>query len=194
MEEKTQLQQEMEKTEQDNFELVKSNFKGNLGLVKTIRKAMYQLPLNAVDLANLISLKSNAPLLTLLRANFCPELSENTPLGQQPDFFTTVKVKEVAPDIAVWQFKGMKLWQDYVKQQMEAIEAGACQKEYKIRFSDLVLIEDDDTDERIFTKQFARTNIFGTVDGRLSLLYMQANAPKETEEQKRAREAKNSSK
>jgi hypothetical protein len=192
-EEKIQLVQETEQKEKKDLSILRTNFTGNLNLVKTIRKAMFQLPLNALDLASLQNLKGNKDLLKLLRSNFCPELSEETPLGQQPDFFTTVKVKEVTPDIAVWHYKGIKLWQDYTKQQLDAIEQGTIQDEQEMKFEDFMQMEDM-TDMEIFTNQFARTNITGNVDGRLSLLYMQANAKEKTPEEIKKEQEKNSSK
>lgn len=173
--------------------LIRSTFKDNEALVKTIRKAMLQQKLNAVDLANLLSLMPNKDLQRILRDYLCPELNEDTPIGVQGDFFMSIPIKDIQPENAVWHIRGVSLWREYMKQQLDAIFSGNAQKKQKLVFADLEATEGL-SDVEVFVNHFARTHIAKQIDLTLLKLIAKANEKEKTPEELEKEREQNSSK
>lgn len=182
---------ENKKAEQQ-VDLIKATFKNNDALAQSIRKAMYQFPLNAVDLAHLNSIKDNKELFNIIKAQLLPEFTEETTIGIQGDAFMSIPMKDLPPDMAILHVKGVKLWRDYLKQQLKALENGTLQEKQKISYKGLEEVEL--SDEQVFINFFARTHIARQVDSQLLYLLSTANEVKKTPEQLKKEQEKNSSK
>jgi hypothetical protein len=174
--------------------LIKGVFSENEDLLKVIRKVFYQMPLNAVDLSLLqVTFKEKEGLKKVLRKVLLPTLSPDVPLQQNIDLWLLVKVKELPVSEASVHIKSIKIWIDYMNQQLKVIESGKYIKKPKISFNELTNIKNK-TDWDLFANMLARNTIVNHVEQQLQQLLMLAGLKNETPEQTIERLHKDSAK
>lgn len=176
----------------EELSLIKSTFAENDDLIKAVRKAILQMPLNAVELSLIgLNFKDKEDMMRIMRKNFTPELDGNVPLGQEIDLFLTIGLKDMLPDIAAIHLKSIKIWHDYLVERMDELEGKKVAKPTKLK--DLKNI-DDKTDEQMYVDMLARNTIVNSTEQQLNQLYILAGAKDETPEETIKRLHKDSSK
>lgn len=169
--------------------LIKSTFKDNDSLLKSIRKAMLQLPLNAIDLSNLKLL--NKDLLAILRKTFLPTIDPEAPLTQVIDLWMTVSIADKLPKEAYPHLIARQRLIEYIEQQLGYLENGN-KFEKEIRFSDFINLDSGDYDS-IYANLTARNTMIQHTEQQLSVLQILAEQ-NETDEEIKEKQNKNSSK
>jgi hypothetical protein len=184
---KTQL------TKYTNEELIllKNTFANNPDLMKSIRKALLQLPLTAIDLANLSLLKED--IFKVMRKALCPTITGDEPLLMVSDHFTSISLRDMQPAVAVLHLKAINIWKEYMEQELTRLEGSEPKR--AIRLWGLDKIEEDDEDLDYYVKVFARNNIINGVEsGLYQLLILGSQKDNETAEETSKRLLADSSK
>jgi len=178
---------------ESELSVIKNTFADNDGLLKALQKFFLQIPLNVVDLSLLqTSIKSKELLKTIKKVVF-PELTDDVPFLQIWDYTLGIDFKGKMQEQIVADIKSNKLFIDYFKQQLKALENGEWAIQQKIKLSELGDITDKlDTD--LYIDTLARNNIIGTVSGRMSQLYVLAGRKTETPEEQEKRLTQDSTK
>jgi hypothetical protein len=174
--------------------LIKGVFSENEDLFKSMRKIFYQMPLTAIDLGRFqVSLKSKE-LLAILRKMFLPILDSELPLQQNIDLMMTIKLNEMPVSEGAVHLKSIKIWIDYMNQQLKVIESGKyAVKSPKINFNKLTDLKDK-TDWDMYTDVLARNTIINHTEQCLRQLLILAGKKDETPEQTVERLSKDSNK
>jgi hypothetical protein len=179
---------------QDELLLIKGVFAENDELLKTIRKVMYQMPLNAVDLSRIeVTFKGKEGLLKVVRKLFLPELSADVPFQQNIDLWQLIKLKELIVEEAAIHLDSIQIWIDYMEQQLKVLETGKAIKKPKISFKGLTVLKDK-TSWQKFAEMLARNTIVNHVEQCLQQLLILAGLKEESPEQTIERLTKDSSK
>ncbi len=184
---------EQKQKEQRDGELIKNTFKDNESLLRSMRKFFYQMPLNAVDLANLTGNFKNKDLIVLIREIFLPKLDSESPLGSQSEVILNIPLKELQPDMAVLHIRAVSLFEKYTEQQLQKLASGDYQEQGTIFLEEMKEIEDC-IDRDIFVNTFARNMTIGHVERKLMWLSQRANekekTPEDIEKDKKANSSK----
>lgn len=116
--------------------IIKNTFVDNVDLLIAIRNHILQLKNTAVQLGLIATrLTGKKDVLKVLRKKLLPELDPEIPLGQQQDLFLTIPVKDMYNDQAIIHIKAVKIWYDYMDQQLSILEDKKVEKPF--RLSDL---------------------------------------------------------
>ena len=171
--------------------LIKAIFLDNESILKVIRKAMLQLPLNAVD-QSIISLNITGKkgVLAILRKTFLPEIDPEAPLNQVIDLWMTVNITDKTPEEAYPHLIARSKLIEYIDQQLTYLETG---KEGKIKFNSFLGIDNKDPEDA-YSDLVARNTMISHTEQQLSGLEILANLPIETTEEAKDRLKKDSSK
>lgn len=178
---------------EEELELMKATFADNDNLIKAMRKMFLQMPLNAVDLSVLTGRFKDKELNRVVRKEFLPELNADVPLGQQIDFWMTVPLNQLLPDVGAVHLKAIKVWTDYINQQLDVLKDVNKAGKEKIRLEDLTDMEGKG-DEEIYINMMARNCIINGVEAQLRELVGLAGFKNETPEEKEERMEKDSTK
>ncbi len=163
--------------------LIKGTFKDNEELLKTIRKVFYQMSLNTVDLSRLqITFNGKKELQKVMRKMFLPEIDADIPFQQQIDLWMTIKLKDMIVSEAAVHLKSIKVWYDYINQQLKTIENGKYDKKQKMIFNKLIDIKDK-TDWDMYANVMARNTIINHVEMCLQQLSFLSEKKDETPEE-----------
>lgn len=172
------------------IEIVKNTFKDNDQLIKSIRKSMLQLPLNAVDLSALqLNLKGQVP--DVIRKQFTPVIDGTEPLGAITDNWFAIDIKGRLFEDAIPVIKAHIKLIDYVNQQLDELTTGKEKRD--ILLKDLTAF-DKKADMDIYIDLIARNTIILVIEQKLMALNQMANQIDETPQQREEREKRNSSK
>ena len=170
---------------------IKEVFSENEELLKTIRKIMLQMPLNAVDLAELEFIRK-PNILNVLRKTFLPTLDPDAPLNQIVDLWMTVQLADKEPLDALYQLRARELLINYINQQLKVLED---KSKEKIKFGKLINLKKPNAEAgEIYFKMVARNSIIQHIEMQLNMLYILAGLKEETLEQTQERLKKDSSK
>lgn len=175
------------------LQIIKNTFAENDDLLKTIRKVMLQMPLNAVDLSRLELIKKKE-VLAILRKTFLPTLDADAPINQQLDLWMTVQIVDKTSDEAYPHLKAREMVIDYIDQQLYMLEEG-CKVPYgkeKIKFSKLVNLERVDT--KVYIDMITRNTIVNHIEMQLMMLKILGGLKDETLEETQERLKKDSAK
>lgn len=163
-------------------------FKDNEQCLKAIRKVMYQMPLNAVELSSISLVKPS--IWAVVRKCFLPVLDGEAPLGQVIDLFMTCPLKDLMPDIADYHLESIKLWEDYINQQLTELET---KEKGQLSFREMRSLEGKSYRSR-YIDMMARNTIINHTEAQLVQIKTLSNLTKPTQEELEEREEKNSSK
>ena len=170
---------------------IKEVFSENEELLKTIRKIMLQMPLNAVDLAELEFIRK-PNILNVLRKTFLPTLDPDAPLNQIVDLWMTVQLADKEPLDALYQLRARELLINYINQQLKVLED---KSKEKIKFGKLINLKKPNAEAgEIYFKMVARNSIIQHIEMQLNMLHILAGLKEETLEQTQERLRKDSSK
>jgi hypothetical protein len=172
------------------LDIIKGTFLDNYELLIAVRKVMLQMPLGAVDLAILLVFKGKDELNKVMRKTFLPELDSEAPLGQEIDLWMILPIDKMTPTEAYPHLQANKIAIDYIDQQLETLKD--TNKVGKIRLSEMVGIKPDETETYI--NNVARNTIIGFTENQLVQLRTLAEQNRETEEERKLRESKDSNK
>lgn len=175
-------------------DLVKSAFKDNDELLKTILKVFLQMPLNTVEQAILTPLKGHTQVLGILRRQLLPTL-DNTmageiPIGQALDLWMTIDIKEKSPEEGVNFVKARELLIKYLDQQLGVLEG---KSEGKMKLAECIDFKSKDPAE-VYINLLMRNTLIYHVQSMLSNLKIMAEMKEETLEQAKERMKKDSMK
>jgi hypothetical protein len=179
----------------DELQIIKNTFAENDDILIAIRKVMYQMALNALDLS-LLETNLKGEVMKVVRKTFLPVIDANVPIRQQIDFWLTVPLNTLLPDIGTVHLKSVKKWIDYIEQQLKMIEEANYknyQKGQKIKLKDLENIENK-SDEEMYIDMLARNTIINHTEQQLDQLKGLAGLKTETPEQTIERLQKDSNK
>jgi hypothetical protein len=181
----------------EEMDIIKRTFAENEDLLKSMRKVILQMPLDAKDLSALqVNLIGNKSAMGVVRKTFVPELDGNAPLGQQIDLFLTIGLKDMMPDVAAIHLESIKKWRDYLDQQLNVMESGEYGKTQAIKFKDFEEFGKKlNTD--IYIDMLARNTIVNSTDQQLMQLLVLAGRKEDTVEKTKEKlewEKKNSNK
>jgi hypothetical protein len=172
-------------------DLIRGQFSED-SILMALRKVFYQMPLSAVDLS-LLSLIKGKEMFKLIRKMFLPTIDADVPILQQVDFYMTVGLKEMLPEVGAIHIQAIKRLVDYIDQQLKVLETGKFQDKQKIQFTEFEDLEKLPND--IYKDMLARNTIINQVEGQLNQLYVFSNAVKdETPEETVKRLTTNSNK
>lgn len=185
-------------------ELIKITFKDNEPLLRTLRKFLLQLPMNAVELSLMETNFKSKELLKVLRRRLLPEVEGDLPfstLTKQVDQFTVIPMNQLIPENAVAQIRAMDLFRRYMNQQLEVLEderIGSTPKKVaghqpELQLKEMSNIEGKD-DMDIYLNIFARNQILEQVEQQLLLLDLKANERELNQEELDDMRRKNSNK
>lgn len=178
------------------LETIKNTF-GNEELLKSIRKHIFQIPLNALDQANIATnLTGKKEAMAVLRKIFLPSLAEDLPISQTVDLYYNEvdMLKSIDPNNAISLLVARKISIQYITQQLDNLEKG---KDEGVRFEDLLNNIENSfvntlTGLESFSNVLARNMIINHTQTALNNLKVLSNqkTPEQLEEEKK----KNSSK
>ena len=119
--EKNNMSEQKSRFSEKELGIIKNTF-GNEDLLISIRKALFQVPLNVLDQAN-ISSNLSKDVLAVLRKMFLPSLAEELPIAQTVDlFFNEVEMlKSVDSAHAIPLLVARKISIKYIIQQLDIL-------------------------------------------------------------------------
>lgn len=191
-EEKKQNKPPMRFTEEELL-TIRNTFKDNQSLLKTIRKVMLQLPLNVVDLSILEITFKNKAVQKVVRKILLPTIDSEAPITQVIDFWLTIPLKEMPPEVATLHIQSVKLWRDYTDQQLKVFETGKYQEEQEIKLKDLEDIKDK-LNDNMYIDMLARNTIINNTEQQLNGLLVLGSLEHKTDEEIAEDRKKNSNK
>lgn len=171
--------------------LMRNTFLNNDSLLKTIRKVMWQAPLNKVDKSFIDELQKNKAVMAVIRKTFLPELDVEAPTSQVVDLWMTIDIKEKSPDEALPYICSRELLIKYLDQQLKFIEIG--KEDFEILFENLLRMEKKSSFE-IYVNLLTRNMILGHTEQQLNQFVVLANQAVESPMQKEAKDKKDSGK
>jgi hypothetical protein len=194
MAEETPKKKQTMRYSEEELQLIKSVFAENDELLKAIRKVFYQLPLTALDLSLLsIAFAGKEEVKKILRKTYLPEITGDLPIQQNFDLWLTLHLKDMPVAEAAIHIKSVKIWIDYIEQQLKVIEKGNYGKKQKIVFNKLVDIKDK-VDWDMYADMLARNTIINHTEQQLRQLQILAGLKTETTEETIERISKDSNK
>ena len=175
----------------DELSLIKAVFGGESLALDALRNLFLQFELIKEEAKALKNLSEET--LAVIKKTFLPEWNREEPLFQQRSMYSSlIKVREYNFEPSMFHIHANDILIDYVKQQLNCLEG---KEDNRIILQDLPKPMGCDQDELRFINILAYHNICIYIEGRINELTGLANPPKEeTEEEKKLREAKNSTK
>jgi hypothetical protein len=179
----------------NDLQIIKVTFSENEDLLRAIRKVFYQMPLSALDLSMLSIAFSGKPVVQkVLRKVYLPTIEADMPIQQNFDLWLTLGLKDMPVVEGAVHIRSVKLWIDYIEQQLKLIEGGKyTTKKPKISFKGLTDIKDK-TDWDMYAEMLARNTIINHVEQQLRQLDLLAGKKDESPEQTVQRLQKDSNK
>lgn len=165
------------------LELIRNTFKDNDELLYELRNVMFGFSNQT---------KQYTPeVLAVIKKTLLPELTPNVPLGKQDDLYQNLKVlKDIIPEQGINLIKAQDIVIEYLNNRFSVLKGVSSVR----KLSDLKEAESKD-DERRYLEMVAYNFLVDNyIDQRIYNLQALANYKEETEEEKKARLAKDSTK
>jgi hypothetical protein len=171
-------------------ELIRNTFQDE-ALIKVIRKAFYGVDLLDADVAKLNLSKE---VLDVIKMQFQPAVSLDSPIGQNVDYYMALDLKDKSVDEIILAIETRKLFMKYIDIGLSRI-ANKTQVglNHIITFSPSVELSAK-TAHQFLVELFARNMLVQTSDSLLKQLQLLATAPDESEEEQKKKAKLNSAK
>ena len=170
------------------MEIIKNTFQ-NEGLIYAIRNVFYQFPLSDNDQSQLKNLPATG--LAIIKKIFLLNISPDAPLTFQVDsYFPLIAIQQMNPAMAILHIESKDLQVEYLQQRYDELYGNELSGK-KIILTDLKEKVNKNEQTR-YIEMLAYLHLCSTIDDRLNTLKIKANAKEETEEEKKARQAKDS--
>lgn len=170
----------------EEISVLKNTFAENDVLLKSVRKAMLGLPMDADERTYLNQVFSNPQLKKVVRRCFLPEIEGDVPLGQNMDLWMTISFVDRTPEMAHLVMQARHLL-------IEMLESGLKQLT-EPEFINLVQFEVTKDAEQDYIHLTARNSFINHLDQQLIQIKFLAGRKEETVEQTKARLQKDSNK
>lgn len=174
--------------------LIKTVFGDNDELLYAIRKVFLQFPLTEAE-TKLVQAQVTPEVLAVIRKRILPDFSEDFPLTQIPDFFSTLtadmekfSVADMAPI-----FASKDLQEDYLAQQLEVFADLSKAGTEDINLAQMRVLKGKDPETQ-FVHTKARNYLLGYIDPMLNHLKTLAGTKDETPEEQEKRLKRDSNK
>jgi hypothetical protein len=169
----------------EEISVLKNTFAENDVLLKSVRKAMLNLPMTEEERTYLASLYKSEELMKVTRRMFLPTIEGDTPLGQNIDLWMTLNISDKLPEQAHLLLHSRKVLIEMIEKGLQALTEPS---DLSIAFEPT-----DDIDED-YINLLARNTLLTHIDQQLMQIKILSGRKEETVEQTKSRLAKDSAK
>jgi hypothetical protein len=171
----------------EELELLRNTFRDNEELLKTARKVLFGLEVSETEVSKLRDVMTEK-LHALFIKDLLPHITGNEPIGNVFDMWMTISPEDKSPEAVDILVRSRAEILDLVNRALIRLKKCAAQKRTLKEFG---ILEDIDEQQ---AQLIARNKFMATVESVLTKFKVFANADKETLQQMKTKQAKDSTK